>query len=289
MANIADAAGATPNLFVIGAMKCATSSICSYLERHPEVFFLPASDPHFFSYDENWARGLDWYRSFFSAAGERKLIGEGSNSYTDVDVYPMAPSRIAETAPNAKLVYSVRHPIERMTSSWSQLRAQSPDEFSHDINDAIRKRPERFVGPSFYWKQVQAYRKFFSDKQIWIGFVEDLEKDPEDYFKRLSAFLEIAYEAPEQREQFWKNKSSDRKLLDARYSALRALPGMDVLRRYIPGSLKSFVKARLSTPAKPKSEILASLALDDDIAASIREDARQLLAYAGKPSDYWRF
>ena len=31
-----------PDLIVIGAMKCATSTVCAYLEDHPDVFMVRA-------------------------------------------------------------------------------------------------------------------------------------------------------------------------------------------------------------------------------------------------------
>src|ERR1051325_5513993 len=38
-----------PNLFVVGVMRGGTTSLCGYLERHPEIFMSPVKEPHFFT------------------------------------------------------------------------------------------------------------------------------------------------------------------------------------------------------------------------------------------------
>ena len=40
-----------PNLFVIGAPKCGTTSILKYLDQHPEIFVSDIKEPHYFNKD----------------------------------------------------------------------------------------------------------------------------------------------------------------------------------------------------------------------------------------------
>ena len=180
-----------PDILVIGAMKCATSSICSYLEKHPDVFFVPKSEPEFFSKDENWAKGPSFYQKIFSDAGSTKLTGEGSNSYSMTDTYPDAPARIKSVIPEARLVYSVRHPVERIISAWAQLRYQSAGDVPYDINDAVREYRDWIVEPSFYWRQLSAYLDHFPKEQILIGFLEDLKADGDAFYALLCDFCGI--------------------------------------------------------------------------------------------------
>ena len=66
-----------PDFIVIGAMKCGSSTVCAYLEDHPDIFMVPRAEPKFFSHDENFARGTDWYESLFAGqdgAGARAVI-----------------------------------------------------------------------------------------------------------------------------------------------------------------------------------------------------------------------
>ena len=57
----------------------------------------PTNDEvHFFSHEDRWRRGLDWYASLFRDAPVR---GEVSPSYSAFPVYPWVPERIARTLP----------------------------------------------------------------------------------------------------------------------------------------------------------------------------------------------
>ena len=70
-----------PTFLVIGAMKCATSTVCAYLEDHPDVFMVPRIEPNHFSRDGNWAKGMAYYAPFFRGAETYAERGEGSNDY----------------------------------------------------------------------------------------------------------------------------------------------------------------------------------------------------------------
>ena len=56
-----------PNLVIIGAQKCATSSLHRYLDAHPDVAMSDPKELNFFIEEKEWSRGLDWYRSHFPA------------------------------------------------------------------------------------------------------------------------------------------------------------------------------------------------------------------------------
>ena len=59
------AAGALPNLIVIGSQKCGTSVLHYYLSLHPEVSMSKPKELNFFIEERNWPRGIDWYRGHF--------------------------------------------------------------------------------------------------------------------------------------------------------------------------------------------------------------------------------
>ncbi len=44
-------AGGAPGFFIVGAPKCATSSLHSFLVQHPGIFMCRPKEPHFFSTD----------------------------------------------------------------------------------------------------------------------------------------------------------------------------------------------------------------------------------------------
>jgi len=78
-----------PNLIVIGAMKCATTSLHYYLDAHPRVAMSHPKELHFFTgpsaerepglatklnLPHSWHLGRDWYESQFTGEPNRILI-----------------------------------------------------------------------------------------------------------------------------------------------------------------------------------------------------------------------
>ena len=59
---------ARPDFMVIGAMKCATSTLHEQLARQPGLFMSTPKEPNFFSDDDVHARGMAWYEALFADA-----------------------------------------------------------------------------------------------------------------------------------------------------------------------------------------------------------------------------
>ena len=273
-----------PDFIVIGAMKCATSTVSAYLETHPEIFMLPDQDPEFFSNDSQWSRGIDWYAGLFAEGQSARLRGEGSNNYTSDTLYPHAAERMAALCPHAKLIYIVRDPIARIVSHWVQSRADSRDDVPACPDRAVLEWPERFVAPSFYWRQLNRYRKHYPDHRIWIGFMEELEAHPERFFANLCTFLDVApcpFVPIEHR-----NPSAEKRLPSPLYSRLRQLPGLRHAARQAPEGLRSWMRGQFTMPATEGPTL--SAAVDAQLRAELADDTRQFLAHCGRPPDHWQ-
>ncbi len=100
-----------PNFLIIGAMKCATSSLHEQLALQDGIFMTELKEPNFFSNDEEYTKGMSWYLSHFQDAQTEDLAGESSTHYTKLPTYPETITRIQEHLPNAKFIYVIRHPI----------------------------------------------------------------------------------------------------------------------------------------------------------------------------------
>ena len=66
-----------PNLIIIGAMKCGTSSLHNFLDAHPEISMSRQKELNFFSFDRCWQRGQYWYgRLFVYRTNPRRVVSE---------------------------------------------------------------------------------------------------------------------------------------------------------------------------------------------------------------------
>src|SRR5213078_3047078 len=108
--------GALPNLVVIGAQKCGTSGLHYYLSLHPEVSMSRPKELNYFIEERNWPRGVDWYRRHFDPRA--RVRGESSPNYTAYPQHEGVPKRMHSLLPDARLIYLVRDPLERIAAHW---------------------------------------------------------------------------------------------------------------------------------------------------------------------------
>ena len=275
-----------PNVLVIGSMKSGSSSVCRFLELHPSVFMVERLDPEFFSDDAVWARGLGWYESLFAGSEQFRWRAEGSNSYTMIDRHPHTLDRIKATLGDVKLIYLVRDPVQRIMSAWIQRRVDSPDITDHDPNKAIWNDPDFFVDASLFWKHITLYQSRFGAENLWVGCMEDMQREPEKFFASLCTFLDIEAPQSEDALNLHLNKSESKKIPSATYSLIRSLPGFTWLRHLVPSGIRSnlrrnyFVRSKAERPQFSE----ATLARLHEI---IRPDAEQTLAFLGKEPRFW--
>ncbi|MCB5943633.1 sulfotransferase [Acidocella sp. KAb 2-4] len=110
-----------PNFFIIGAPKCGTTSWASWLAEHPQVYFSPLKEPHFFNSDVEYkARPTPkQYETLFRpATAKHQAVGEGSTSYLASRV--AVPGVEAHTGGRAKYIVCLRTPVEIAPSSYAQ-------------------------------------------------------------------------------------------------------------------------------------------------------------------------
>ena len=115
-----------PDILVIGAQKAATSTIFEALSAHPEVQVArdPASgrttkEVHFF--DNAWSRGENWYTSHY-ARSARRGIDATPNYLSALNAH----SRMGALRREARLVVSLRNPIERAYSQYNHYTQDLP-------------------------------------------------------------------------------------------------------------------------------------------------------------------
>src|ERR671935_979384 len=163
-----------PNLIVIGAAKCGTTSLHEYLDEHPEISMSAEKELHFFVDGKNWGRGLAWYESHFDSAAP--VRGESSPGYSAFPLYRGVPERMAETIPDAKLVYLVRDPVERIASHYTHRTVNWPEMGSLEDALADPHAREWLVTPSHYWLQLEQYFAHFPAEQILVVDSDELRE-----------------------------------------------------------------------------------------------------------------
>jgi hypothetical protein len=175
-----------PDFIVIGAMKSATTTLHEQLARQPGIFMSRPKEPNFFSDDDIYARGLPWYLSLFQGAGEAALCGESSTHYTKLPAYPRSVERMARTLPRVKLIYVMRHPIDRLVSHY--VHERSLESVPAGIEGAVDKLP-RLVDYGLYSMQLRPFLETFCPQNVLPVFFGRLVRRPQEELERICTFI----------------------------------------------------------------------------------------------------
>lgn len=241
-----------PNFIIIGAAKSATTTLATILPRHPDIFISRPKEPKFFGrrYDKGWK----WYRKIFKLGRGYQLRGEASTMYaSSLASFRYSPALMHRYLPELKIVYIVRHPLDRIISQWRHIRGRR--ENFVDFNRFMSKRhaAKLLIGCSSYYARINAYRNYFSDDQILCLTFEDLISEPAGELSRLLRFLGASVQP-----QLLLNRGSLPKVNEAGEKG------------------RTLVKAP-HWPTRLRSKVIHQL----------KPDTEAFLDYIGKPVNYW--
>jgi hypothetical protein len=178
-----------PNFLVIGAMKAGTSALHVYLDMHPDVFVSKPKELNFFVAELNWSRGLLCYERHFAAATGATAVGEACPQYTKATHHPGVPARIVEVIPDAKLIYLVRDPIERMCSAYLHRIGSGREE--RPIEEAFQC-DEPYLNDSCYAYKLEQYLPYFDRRQILVIESAQLRHHAQQTLSHIWTFLGVA-------------------------------------------------------------------------------------------------
>jgi hypothetical protein len=212
-----------PTFIIIGAQKCGTTALFTYLATHPEIV-AAEKELHFFDCDNRYAQGDVFYQGLFPAVSPHQLTFESSPSYL---FNPKAPARIHAYNPDIKLIVLLRNPVDRAYSAWQMykrmyeqnrnwfddnwvsfcnndldIKKRSEDRifcFHSYIEDELASLEKKIVFEcsvvirGHYAEQLQRYFKLFAKDQILIIESDSLRTQTQEVLKKIQSFLGIKY------------------------------------------------------------------------------------------------
>jgi hypothetical protein len=276
-------AGALPNLIVIGGLKCGTTSLHHYMNLHPEVQMSRPKELNFFVAELNWALGPEWYSSHFRP--DPAVRGESSPHYTNRPRFEGVAGRMASIVPEARLIYMVRDPIDRMLSHFLHNVGGGYDR--RPLTEALADPDTAYVDRSRYFFQLEPFLDEFSADRIELVSREELKADRAATMRRVFGFAGVENGfTSEQFEREWETgtaKGSSRfRLMDR---AVR-LPGLRALDRgfdRLPESLRWAVERVVHDPDAgevPKPDVPPDLRRR--LEELLRPDVERLESFAGR-------
>jgi hypothetical protein len=257
-----------PNVFIAGAQKSGTTSLCYALEQHSQALVSVPKEPAFFSRTANLKEPERYEACFPVRLGEApRAIIDGSNAYM---VDPLAPSRImAMLGEDLRFVFCLREPAGRAISAfWHQAKKSRERRpltevlrfASSSLKDAVAEEEERleraaqqglidpadgterfddplwnfrYLRNSVYADDLERFRAVFGAHRIKVLLFEELVRDPEASLSSVATFLDLDPEGFPADLHLHHNATALMRA-PALADALKKLPGRSLLRR-LPG------------------------------------------------------
>jgi hypothetical protein len=190
---------ARPNFFVLGAMKCGTTTLHGLLAAHPHIFTAKEKDLRFFDDDTYYNRGLDRYlRDHFRGAAGFKARGEATASYLASG--RKARDRIRrDLGKDLRFVVILRDPVKR---AWSHYLHQCCDRIeTESFERALELEPRRLPAgkpasttyflDGLYAHQLRVWFEVFPREHFLVLLTEDLAERPDSVARQAFAFLDV--------------------------------------------------------------------------------------------------
>lgn len=185
-----------PTLYLIGAQKSGTTTLAHLLSHHPQICLATGKEAGFFTH--NFDKGMDWYRTLFENPESEWLL-DASVTYAQADLdgsedAGLTPRRIHGVAPQARFVYLLRNPGERLYSAYLHFSRSGRESRSFD---EVLDDPGNYFFTSDYAGQVQPYLDYFERDAFLFLKTEDLASDPDALLRQVYDFLGLpAIELP---------------------------------------------------------------------------------------------
>jgi hypothetical protein len=200
-------------VLIVGAGKAASTRIFGWLDEHPAVCMAHPKEPQFFS--SHYATGPEaFWPPFFAHYRGEPHVGEATPGYLHL---PYVPARIAATYPGARIIVSLRHPVDRAYSDWWMHHARGADRGSFEEamrvclagsdrsspdperswtehlqstgSGRIRARPYLDIG--HYDEHLARYRAHFPDQRIKVVLFDDIQHDAAAVYADICRFLDL--------------------------------------------------------------------------------------------------
>ena len=273
---------------VPGFSKCGTTTLCSLLNQHPDIFIPEEKEPWYFS-SPRYAEKHQQYIDYFKDSQPGQTLGEGSTSYSGHKTERPSIARISQHHPDCKFIFIARDPIKRIESSYREIHHSGilfGVDAAYKLSDTMTQFPQ-LIEDTLYWDRIVRYREQFGDDSILVIFLEDLKSNPQEQLKYCFKHIGVddRFEITNEKTQL---NAGSTKLYDTHL--LRAMRnskflGPKLAKINAKDQDKYFLPLRLRRPFK-KPVQWDDKAIEE-FNEKIRPNTREFLNLYGKAADFW--
>ncbi len=260
-------------LLIIGAMKCGTTSLFSYLSVHPQICPASVKEPEFFSNHQRHKKPFRHYHDVwpnFDGSVHRYAM-EASTGYTKYPWESGVPEKIRDYGIKPKFIYLMRNPFDRIESHFNFNYGKKGWKF--DICD------NHLISISNYYLQLERYRRLFSVRDMLLLDFDELSRDPAGVLVRVYRFLGLDPFPPA-------NYGIKNPTLGLPWYVRKTIYRLSP---YYPDFLKGLSKNLLVRLAQKRKRRVLSAEERQYIREQLKDDMLRLKAAYGVPVQKWGF
>ena len=259
-------------------MKAGTTSLYKYLSDHPQLYASPRKEPRVFRDAKDRKQlGEEFFRLFDARRGEPWCF-EASTAYTKHPRFPGVPSRVQSIVPDARFIYLVRNPVERIWSQYVHNIAAGRE--SRAFPRALSEESQ-YLDISRYHLQLSQYHEVFPAERILVQVFEEMIADPASTVRAVCTFLGIdgSYTPPAMDAAF--NVSSKKRAAPPSLTVARTF-GVD---KMLPWQARRWLKAQGSPLPDRKMGLTPEIRAT--VADSLRADTEAFFESIGRRIHAW--
>lgn len=288
-----------PNFIIVGAAKAGTTALYWYLAEHPAVYMSPVKETNYFAYNLDAGgrllygdpdvhrfpvKSLSEYEQLFADVGRATAVGEASPIYLES---PQAAGRIKELLPAARIICSLRQPVERAYSDYLMYLRRRGRRFdpARELTAAADwAHPDsRWMQVSRYAQQLERYFEAFPRKQIHVLLIDDFRPSPLRAVQDVYRFINVdpAF-APDFDTPHAPGGMPASTLLEGIFTSGAI---MSAVKPWVPVSAANWIR-RLRTRNMRKPPALPP-ALKQELTAHFRDDIARTSQLIGRSLEHW--
>lgn len=193
-----------PNFYVVGGVKCGTTSLYANLKKHPQVFLPEWKEPHYFRSIslppqrefEHCTGNLEVYQRLYRGAEHFPAIGDTSPSYLWDET---VPGKIYQVSPRARIIMVLRDPVARAYSEYlmSLMNGNESLPFGQALRedlaegDKVRWDSRMYIRKGLYHDQVRRYFDTFGREQVLVLLTEEMNKMPQETYSKIAIHIGV--------------------------------------------------------------------------------------------------
>ncbi|KAM9329890.1 heparan sulfate glucosamine 3-O-sulfotransferase 1 [Gastrophryne carolinensis] len=184
-----------PRTIIIGVRKGGTRALLEMLGLHPHIASAE-SEIHFFDWEDQYSKGLEWYVSQMPFSYPHQLTVEKTPAYF---TSPKVPERIYNMNSTIKLLLILRDPVERVLSDYTQVYYNhlQKNKSYPPVEDLLLRNGKlntdyKAINRSLYYTFMENWLMYFPLQNIHIVDGDYLIKDPFPEIQKVERFLDLS-------------------------------------------------------------------------------------------------